>query len=69
MPEVPLTEKLGLVQEVALVDEYVRVADWPEVMGAEGAVRVAVGAGVGMLTVTVALAGSEVPPAPEQVME
>jgi len=43
-PEVPLAVKLVPVQLVALVEEYVRVAELPEVILVGEAVRVAVGA-------------------------
>ena len=46
LPEVPLGVKLVPVQEVALVEDQVRVEELPAVMEAGEAVRVAVGAGV-----------------------
>ena len=69
-PEVPLAVKFTPVQEVALVEDQVRVEELPDVMEAGEAERVAVGAGVTLVvTVTIALAAGEVPPAPVQVIE
>jgi hypothetical protein len=67
-PEVALpVEKLVPVQEVALVDDQVRVEVPPEVMLVGEALMVAVGAAGGALTVTVVLLPAD-PPAPVQVM-
>lgn len=48
------------VQDVALVDDQVRVEDWPEVIGVGFAESAAVGAGA--VTVTVAFADADVLP-------
>ncbi len=53
-------EKPLPVQEVALVDDQVRVDDWPLVMDIGLAVSVAVGAGA--VTVTVAFADADALP-------
>jgi hypothetical protein len=55
LPEVPLAVKLVPVQDVALVEEYVRVAELPEAMEAGEAVRVAVGMEVPAIVVAFAL--------------
>jgi hypothetical protein len=65
VPLLPL-QPLEAVQEVALVEDQLRVALCPAVMLAGLAESVAVGAGVGLLTVIVTESGSEEPPGPEQ---
>jgi hypothetical protein len=68
-PLVLEAKKLVPEQEVASALLQVRVADCPEVIAVGSAVMKAMGAlGVGVVTVTVAEAGSEVPPAPEHVI-
>lgn len=64
------TVKLGLLQEVALVELQVSVDDWPDVIDFGLAVSAAVGGGGGAAaaTVTVALAVAD-PPAPLHAIE
>jgi hypothetical protein len=57
------------VQEVALVELHVSVELPPLEIDVGLAEMVTVGAGVPAVTVTVALAAGDVPPAPVQVME
>ena len=68
-PELPEAVKLGLLQEVALVELHDSVADCPAEIEAGVAVSAALGGGGGgTLTVTVALAEAD-PPPPLQVTE